>query len=216
MSEVDDNTGELPPSHAVDRYGIWTVDRWELLDLEQVGRRDKDWLLNPKLEKWLIKYPLLHDSEIWAEKVASELAALLALPHARYEIANRDGRAGIITQTFVREGEQLFLGNQLLGLPGEVSIRTRRMNARSVHSLENIARRVENCLPPSARLENESVLRTGLDFFVGYLIFDAWIGNTECNRSFHNSAYSVALVCRWRTDRSESLLHTVGHPYEPG
>lgn len=46
-------------------------------------------------ERWLFKYARLSNGQVtgehWAEKVASEVAGLLHIPHARVELATLDG-----------------------------------------------------------------------------------------------------------------------------
>lgn len=57
----------------------------------------------------------LREGEDWAEKIACELAELLDLPHAKYELATYHGKGGI-SYNFISDnnGEYLILGNELL------------------------------------------------------------------------------------------------------
>lgn len=55
--------------------------------LEQLGTKPKFWFRNQHQIEWLFKKARSDTGEDWSEKVASELCALLGLPHAHYDLA---------------------------------------------------------------------------------------------------------------------------------
>jgi hypothetical protein len=117
-----------------------------------------------------------------SEKIAEQIALQLGLPCARYELAVCDGKKGTITPNFVPQGTSLILGNELLvaqvrnyPAPGAVSnFRT------SQHTLDIVMRNIQmsgaGLVPDWIPLPG---IETAQDLFIGYLLLDAWIGNTD-------------------------------------
>ena len=87
--------------------------------IETLGSKRKFWFTMPASggsSDWLFKYPARPASgEHWAEKVAAEVAALLAVPHARLELAEFQGQRGSITQSFLPNAAvELAHGNEVM------------------------------------------------------------------------------------------------------
>ena len=101
----------------MEEYISVDVSAWLTIGDEMMGTKPKCWLRSPDDKKWLFKQKYRENSEDdWSEKIASELACLLGLPHARVELATRNGGRGIITLDLVTEqgAEELLPGNRLL------------------------------------------------------------------------------------------------------
>lgn len=145
---------------------------------EQMGGKLKEWVtftLDGQETRILFKEGRPDTGENWAEKVTSELAALIELPHARYEFAYREQKYCVISPKFLNEGEILLAGNQLIeGF--DVSKKFKNLT----HTLNNIlcALKKNNVLLPSV-YEKHAVIKNAQDLFIGYLCFDAWIANTD-------------------------------------
>ena len=148
---------------------------------EQLGSKEKFWFCvdeSPKLFK------LGRRGENWAEKVACELCELLGMPHAHYDFGVWKGRQGIVSPSIVPSGGRLTLGNEQLE-KSYVDYPTRVVRGVSQHTVSRVAalmqpsrEKVEKVLSP-LDWEASANIRTALDVFVGYLMLDAWIGNTD-------------------------------------
>jgi hypothetical protein len=160
-----------------DKYSILDASSWETLDIEAVGSRNKKWYQESG-NIWLFKEPLRHSTEVWTEKVASELAELLDLPHARYEIGQYKGLLGSLSHLFLRSTDSLVLGNQLMNIPNSLTPGERRNEARGVHTVERFLELGDFVKTPLGWTRPVAEWR-GRETMIGYLMFDAWIANTD-------------------------------------
>jgi hypothetical protein len=154
------------------------------LGLEPLGSKRKFWglLENQPDRPWLFKYARPDTGEHWAEKIASELAALMDFPAAKVELATVNGELGALVRSIlpyeampgekfpIRRGD-LIHGNEILGdhLP---KYETRLQWGQMDHTWNNIQAALERSVTPSQL--SDSLLR-----FAGMVLFDAWIGNTD-------------------------------------
>ncbi len=146
---------------------------------EQLGTKPKFWFRSEGTVPTLFKEARPGTGEDWAEKVAAELAALLDLPHADYDLAEWRGRRGTITPSFVPSGGRLVHGNELIAqviedYPEQDFFRVRQHTLGVVMafvSLDIVAVPMGFSATPS--------IRSGADVFAGYLLLDAWIGNQD-------------------------------------
>ena len=145
---------------------------------EQLGTKRKFWYRGPN-GVTLFKEGRPNTGENWAEKVACELAELLGLPHANYELAEWRDHKGVITPTFVPKGSRLVLGNELLGKLIKGYQHQTRFKARQ-HTLQlvmSIMKWPEVGLPlaygPPPGIAHAS------EVFTGYLLLDALISNQD-------------------------------------
>ncbi len=95
-------------------YPIVTVPRHTSAQLEQLGTKPKFWFRAEDGTLTLFKEGFEGSGEHWAAKLACEVAAALGLPHADYELAEFDGRLGVVSRNFVPMAGRLILGNELL------------------------------------------------------------------------------------------------------
>ncbi len=194
-------------------YPICDVTHWPAVGDEMMGSKPKCWLVRPDDNvKWLFKEKhRLNSEDDWSEKIASELAGLMGLPHATVELAERNGQRGIITRDLVSEigAEELIPGNSLLVeddplYPSELFYHVAQ------HTVERLFRVLANRsvgLPPGCNLSTEII--DARDLFIGYLLFDAWIGNTDR----HHENWAVLKVGDGRHVLSPSFDHaaSLGH-----
>lgn len=141
---------------------------------EQLGTKPKFWFGNkPSLFKEIRE----GTGEDWSEKVACELAALLGIPHAKYDLGLWKGRRGVVSDSFLPSGGRLIHGNELLAkivpqYPMRKFFRVRQHSLRVVTTIVQISK------PPIGFTLFPDV-QTAVDVFIGYLMLDAWIGNQD-------------------------------------
>lgn len=149
--------------------------------LEPLGTKPKFWFTNPMdSSSWLFKQARPGSGEDWSEKVASELCAIIELPHVQYELASWRNHAGVVCQTFVPDDGTLVLGNELLGkLIGGYNDAGRQYRQRA-HTLRVVIAIMchQSILPPFAS-DRLHFAEDAMDYFVGYLMLDAWIANQD-------------------------------------
>ncbi len=150
-------------------------------DVESLGSRQKFWFDRRQL---LFKEVREHSGEDWAEKVCAEVARMLALPHAEYELAlwNRGGMASAewsvaisaMTRRRLFSGTSFWLRPILTmswAFPSFMSRRTPsiacyRPCRRGLHGSRWVG------MP-------QQQLRNAAELFAGFLLLDALVGNTD-------------------------------------
>lgn len=181
---------------------------------EPMGTKQKFWFHTPDGGQSLFKCGRPGTGENWAEKIVAELAGLLGLPHAQYELGTWRGRQGVVSPSFLQitgvdaDRLQLVHGNEILMVltPDYPEGKYYKV---SQHTLERVfgffvefAQHDTPCgwkpLPGIAR---------AADVFVGYLILDAWVGNTD--RHHENWAF----ILEWQSESQvrSSLAPTFDH-----
>jgi hypothetical protein len=141
---------------------------------EQLGTKPKFWFGDkPSLFKEIRE----GTGEDWSEKVASELAELLGIPHAKYDLALWKGRRGVVSDSFLPSGGRLIHGNELLAKIVPQYPTTKFFRVRQ-HSLRVVTTLVQISKPPIGFVLLPDV-HTAVDVFIGYLMLDAWIGNQD-------------------------------------
>lgn len=169
-------------------YEVWDISTWAVMSQEARGLDPKDWVVPPtettvdgQAHWWLYK-PVKSASyrrfDDWSEKMSAELAQLLDLPAARVELARGHSDEGIVSRNVTPNGWSMESGDTLLSeFEGYVSCALDdRPSNRLGHNLENIGEVLAGCTgPPGSPCES----RTAFEVFAGYLVFDAWIANTD-------------------------------------
>ncbi|MBI4533428.1 MAG: HipA-like protein [Candidatus Melainabacteria bacterium] len=158
-------------------FHVIEVDEARAEVWEPVGKKQKFWFADPTLGRCLFKYSRQATGEHWSEKIACELCSLLNLPHAHYELAvSRRGR-GNVSVSFCDQSSELILGNEYLSQFCS-DYDTEATYRHSKHTLNLVFTALSHLEPPK-----DCVLPAGIttasDVFVGYLLLDAWIGNTD-------------------------------------
>ncbi|MEH1904034.1 MAG: HipA-like protein [Nostoc sp.] len=147
---------------------------------EDLGTKEKFWFRHQDLGRCLFKKARPNTGEDWAEKIAADLCQLLGLPHADYELATYNGENGIVSPSFLppQEGTILTLGNEILARI--VSDYPQDSKDLSQHTIDNVFNAIGDALvnlpinwkPPEG-------INHAKETFVGYLLLDAWIGNSD-------------------------------------
>ena len=144
-----------------------------MLEPEALGSKEKFWYRAKVGEpEWLFKFPQVHTGQHWAEKVAAEVARALEILHARVELADFQGTIGSATESFARDGRNLFHGNQILA--GKVlDYDAEKEFRQSNHTLANIFTAIDRTFTTP-----EGAHKAKLNF-ANYLLLDSVISNTD-------------------------------------
>lgn len=154
-------------------YIVLEIQPQWVLEGEALGSKEKFWYRAKDNDpEWLFKFPQPNTGQHWAEKIAAEVAACLEILHAHVEFAIFQETRGSATESFAREGRNLFHGNQILA--GNVlGYDPTKAFRQSDHTLENIFAAIDKTF-----LTPEAAQRTKI-LFASYIVLDALIGNTD-------------------------------------
>jgi hypothetical protein len=160
-----------------------------------MGSKPKFWFRQGD-ENWLYKQVRPGTGEDWAEKVSECLCELLGLPHTRYELASWGGVPGVVSQSFLPKGGALVHGNELLFQLAPDYPRGRKGSRSFYRVPQHTVDLVLNVISsPRVNVPLGWSIAPGIelasDVFCGYLMLDAWIGNTD--RHHENWALMVEM-----------------------
>lgn len=141
-------------------------------DVEQLGSKRKFWFVHED-HNWLFKEARENTGEDWAEKVASEIAAILHLPTHYTELAEWQGSRGCAVKSFLTGNDTVLVhGNELLA--GTISNYDKdKVRGQSDHTFDNIVTIFEHLF------KDDKARREASFSMVGYLVLDALVGNTD-------------------------------------
>lgn len=176
-----------PASPQSNFYPIIDVSELEFERDEQMGTKEKGWFFRTDRHwywqidgtRFMFKAGREGTGENWAEKIAAELCELLRIPHAYYDLAFYRGKNGVITPNFVPEETRLELGNEILARYLRGYEKTKRFR-QTGHTLRSVLWLInsQETLPPLG-FEKSDDIKSAVDVFIGYLMLDAWIANTD-------------------------------------
>jgi hypothetical protein len=167
-------------------FKVYQADKQTAEAVEQLGSKPKFWFSKDG-QRTLFKAEERGTGEDWAEKIAGELCELMGIPHVHYELAEEfDGgtyvRPGVICPHCAPDPQSLVLGNQLL-LILDKSYPKKDNRKFKIHeyTVKAVARAVRILEPPQEkwRITVPQGIETALDYFVGYIMLDAWIVNQD-------------------------------------
>lgn len=163
----------------ISAYPIIEVPFKASQQLEQLGTKAKFWFRDAAGQLVLFKEGRPGTGENWAEKIACELAAMLGLPHAHYDLARCGDRLGVVSPNFAPKPARLIHGNEVLGNVHADYEETTLYRARQ-HTLRRIFAVLRD---PAIQLPWDWSAPPAMDdcrdVFVGYLLLDALIGNQD-------------------------------------
>lgn len=158
---------------ADDPYPVIEIQPDWVLEEEAMGSKAKFWFRGQDDgPDWLFKYPQPNTGQHWAEKIAVEVADALDIFHARVELAVFQGARGSATESFARDGRELYHGNQVLAgqlLDYDPGKRFRQ----SDHTLVNVFAALDQVF------QTADAARGAKARLADYLVLDALIGNTD-------------------------------------
>lgn len=167
-----------------ERFQIFEVSLEAPEEQESLGTKEKFWFRHEQLGWCLYKKSRSKTAgEDWSEKIAAELCRLLKLPHAEYELATCNGEYGVISRSFLPKNATLLLGNEILArIYSDYPTDTINLSHHTIERIFTAFDRLETNLSEVLMpldwkpLENISKVH---HTFVGYLLLDAWIGNSD-------------------------------------
>lgn len=163
-------------------YTVYKIDVKGKTQIEQMGTKPKFWFVNKEYnEHWLFKYNRPNTGEDWSEKITSEIAELIGLPHAIVELAECEDKRGIITKDFTERKTKgvLVHGNEIL-TSIDSDYPTRQFRKVSQHSIDNIIEVLsDEFIQLPSGYSFSSNIDNAIDLFLGYLLLDALVGNTD-------------------------------------
>jgi len=163
-------------------YRVYKIDVKGKTQIEQMGTKPKFWFINIEYnEHWLFKYNRPNTGEDWSEKIASEIAELIGLPHAIVELAECEDKRGIITKDFTERKTKgvLVHGNEILTTI-DSDYPTRQFRKVSQHSIDKIIEVLsDEFIKLPSGYSFPSNIDNAIDLFLGYLLLDALVGNTD-------------------------------------
>jgi hypothetical protein len=185
---------------AAEFYSVLAIQPEWVLEDEAMGSKQKFWFRQPADgTDWLFKFPKPNTGQHWAEKIAAEIAEELEILHARVDLAVFDGVQGSATESFARDGRELYHGNQVLA--GQVlGYDPAKRFGQSSHTLTNLFLALDRVFQ---RLETATTAKMRI---ADYLVLDALIGNTDR----HHENWGI-LTKKTAGGRSEMIAPSFDH-----
>ncbi len=146
---------------------------------EQIGTKRKCWFRNEHGHLYLFKEGRPNTGENWSEKVCSELCQLMGIPHAEYDLAEWKEYAGVITPSFVPEGQRMIFGNELLARIVKEYEHEKRYKVRqyTIGVVQAIMKSTLIGFPDGFVQRFKGAPGAGV--FLGYLMLDALVANQD-------------------------------------
>jgi hypothetical protein len=161
-------------------YAIIEVNENLAESTEQLGSKEKFWFIDRELGRCLFKLTRPLTGEDWSEKIAAECAGRLQLPCARYELAQSQRGRGVVTQSFVPKRGTLIHGNELLltAVPGYGrGASNYRVSEHTIDLVFNVID--DDAINLPLQWQPPEGISRPVEVFVGYLLLDALVGNTD-------------------------------------
>jgi hypothetical protein len=161
-------------------FPVVDVTNWPRQREEEIGSKAKFWCRDTEENLWLYKYARTNTGEHWSEKIAEVIAARLQIPHAQVDLATCDGSSGSICLDFTCETETgtLVHGNELL-VEIDPTYPSERFYRLAQHTLSSIMFALRQDFVAMAAVPLPAGIDAAVDVFVGYLLLDALVGNTD-------------------------------------
>lgn len=190
-----------------DKYPVIDVTPYRAVDFEQMGSKEKWWFVHPDLGMCMFKKAREKTGEDWSEKAAEQICGLLDLPHAKYELSTYGGQRGILTTTLLGEEWPLIHGNEIMHhiFSDYPKLEPLKRDFRLIQQY-TIARVFEivsvDLVKPPLIQRLKEFNGNATDIFVGYLTFDALIGNNDR----HDQNWAIVFLTEKSSRRSFMML----------
>jgi hypothetical protein len=162
-------------------FTVVDISGWPAANEEYLGTKPKYWVTEPVSgELWLWKEAThnvdkkgesYRKGDDWSERVACEVGRQIGIPVASVELATRRDLRGCVGRRFLIHGEDLVHGNELLSLE-----ESHGPGPRTGYTLEAVRSVLSGNDPPAGA---GALPGDAADWFAGYLVLDALIGNTD-------------------------------------
>ncbi len=161
-------------------YEILTITERD--QLEPLGSKEKFWFCD---DTRLCKIGRPNTGENWAEKVAYELAKLVGIPTASYELAVWQGKQAVVSEKFVSATGRLVHGNEILAkaIPTYDATQTYKQKLYKLSTVMALLDYWQHKPIVQLPLGYTPLMGEGshdvVEMYVAYLMFDCWIGNQD-------------------------------------
>lgn len=160
----------------IEPYAVVPVPVAARIGDEPMGTKEKFWFKAIDGDRYLFKLSRTGTGEHWAEKVGSEIGHLLGVPCAPVELASANGSQGCVVRSFAARGTALVHGNELLQRVDE-TYPVALLRGVAKHTVQAVLDVLAAYSPPLGH--QEPTLPSAADWFVGYLLLDALIMNSD-------------------------------------
>lgn len=143
--------------------------------LESLGTKRKFWFIYNE-KRYLFKEGRNNTGENWAEVVVADLCEFLNIPHAPYYLGKVKDRHGVITPSIVPQTGMLIPGNEILAKIDSRYDGSLKYKAR-LHKVSTVLAALKSFGFEGEHLNTK--ISNGAEMFVGYLMLDALVGNTD-------------------------------------
>ena len=143
---------------------------------ETMGTKAKFWCRDAQGLHWLFKFSRPGTGEHWSEKIAAEVGSTLQVPCAHVELAEYEGLPGSLTRSFVVKGAaSLVHGNELLQAVDATYpvVQLRGVTKHTVDAVLALLSKID------ARDSGDPRVTSAADIFLGYLLLDAVVVNSD-------------------------------------
>ena len=171
-------------------FPIIDISKQDVDIYEQMGTKSKFWFTDKKNNKeYLFKSThtqdkhgkvIVRSGENWSEKVACEIAKLLGIPHANYNLATYNGESGTVSENFTQLGDDLVFGNHLIEhVPTKILGQSLERGQRS-QTVTRVYITLKNLIEKPPRVwKNTENICNAFDVFIGYVMLDVLISNQD-------------------------------------
>jgi hypothetical protein len=179
---------------------------------ETLGSKAKSWLIPSRglglpSRPHLFKVGRSNTGENWAEKACCEILKQLMIPCAAYEFAIQNGTHGVLSESFLPRGGSFIPANMILSradstYDGSLRFRQARYTLLAVLGLLRML-----ALRPQPGLSPAYQGMAAHEVFIGYLLFDAMVGNTDR----HHENWGVVVFAERETEFEFYLAPSFDH-----
>jgi len=165
---------------------------------EALGSKEKVWLI-PEPRHGLPARPHLfkagrpNTGENWAEKACCEVLKVLKIPAAQYHLAVRNGVQGVLAESFLPPRAWFLPANMFLSWSDPAYDGTLRFHQTRYIVSTALESLMQFALEPPLHISDMYRDMSARDLFVGYLLFDVLVGNTDR----HHENWGVVVVEDW-------------------
>ncbi|WP_049876185.1 MULTISPECIES: HipA domain-containing protein [Sorangium] len=170
-----------------------------------MGTKRKFWCHADDRRRYLFKYARAGTGEDWAEKIAAEVAGTLGVPHAEVDLAVYEEQPGTLTLAITDDEHALAHGNELLQ-ERRPEYPVHAAYSASEHTVTLVLDALSQSFIGAPEGTASADLATAVDWFLGYLMLDALIGNTDR----HHENWAV-LVRVGQAERYAALAPSYDH-----
>lgn len=170
-------------------FEIFDISDADPSNFEPMGTKSKFWFKDSDGNRKLFKSTMVLDKqgntvermgEDWSEKIVCEIAKLLEIPYANYELGVFKDEKGVIADNFVDENDEMVHGNQIIAHILKIAGHKIGTARNSNHHLSRVSVALERIVENKPKgWDSLPGIKTAPDFFCGYVMLDALVSNQD-------------------------------------